>query len=206
MRLGPGKVAEYLEERQTLSQKVTGLARGFCSLKCIRRSLLGREPSSKTMKTTNLHRFSGKRSVQTAPKHNLFPHALFPLEFPWNAYGAELPKYHWKPSRQAVPLFPTLPILGCFLSLWFHKAGREHPSCISSSPQDGPCPRAQFLGQIKPTKPCHEQPHRGWAVILLHATTALPPACLQSSVLKIFSLKETRTRSSGSLCDFCSRW
>lgn len=64
-------------------KKVTGLATVFCSLKCIRRSLLGREPSSKTMETTNLYRVSGKRSVQTDGKHNSFPHALFP----WNSLG-----------------------------------------------------------------------------------------------------------------------
>lgn len=140
-----------------------------------------------------------------------FPHMPFSLEV-WedkkqkadqstNVDRAELLKHFWKPSRP----HPTNPQVS-FLSPGFQKAGREHVlHVVFSGPHDGPWHSS--FGQIngggtagssshfsaldklcKLDQQGHSQPLGGWAVILLHAITALPPSLSTSLCPEDFSL------------------
>ena len=182
--------------------------------------------------TTFLERGLSKHTPVLGELVFTFPHMPYPL---WSVGGkaadqstnpdrAELLKYFWKPSRQPILLHPTPPILTCPLLPGLQNTGREHVLRIfSSSPRDNPWHSS--LGQISAEcsagssthfsaldKLCkfdqqgHSQSLGGWAVILLHPTTALPPQLVYKPMpWGIFCVKEERTRLSGSLYIQCSR-
>lgn len=94
LKLGPSRVAEHL--KNTLSHEVTGFTAGFCSLKYIKRSLLGRESSLKTrVKMTVSHSLSGKRSVQTHPSAGRTSTYISPCaSLPWSVGGKKSRSKH----------------------------------------------------------------------------------------------------------------